>query len=552
VMTNRHPRGLADTPLSRRTLLRFAVLSGGAGLAAWLTACGGVGGGTAVGGATGGAASGSPVASVGTPKRGGTLRAGLTSDVGNLDPLLSSFLVDRQVFYNMYESLVAIDTDLKIIPSLAEKWDISADGKAYTFSLRQGVKFHDGSDFNADAVKFNIERYLNDKTSRRRSEIDSIQAVEVVDPNTVRFTLKAAFAPLLANLVDRAGMMLSPQAVQAGGPDFTRKPVGAGTGPFKFVEWVKDDHITLERNTAYWKKAADGSALPYLDKITYRPITDETVRLTNLRSGDLDVDFAVPAKDYATVKSGGEFGFQETTAVSFSSLYFNTATEPFNKKELRQALAYLIDRDQISKTVFFGTQKIAYGPVPPSSWAYDSAFTPYSVDVAKAKSLLQAGGKPDGFTFEFKVGAGSPTKIQLAQLLKDQFAKANITMNIAQLEAAKIATDTQQGNFQSAFYGWSGRIDPDGNIYNQMRGSGSLNESRYDNAQVNDLLDKARASTMQTERTSLYQQAQRLIVEDAPFIFYGFGLALLIGRTPVQGTKVYADQIMRFERVWLQ
>lgn len=189
-----------------------------------------------------------------------------------------------------------------------------------------------------------------------------------------------------------------------------------------------------ERNASYWKKAADGSALPYLDKITYRPITDETVRLTNLRSGDRDIDFAV-------LKTSTNFAFQETTSISFNSMYFNTSVEPFDKKELRQAIAAVIDRDQLIKTILFGTQKRAYGPIPPSSWAYDAAFTPPAPDLAKAKTLLQAGGKPDGFAFEFKVGAGSPTTIQLAQLLEDQLAKANSTVNITQLEAAKIATD---------------------------------------------------------------------------------------------------------------
>ncbi len=542
-MTHLRQSAILAGSFSRRTLLRTA---GAAGFMGLLAACGA----SSPGGTTGGTGATSTPAS-GTPKQGGTLKVGLTSDVGNLDPLLSSFLVDRQVFYNMYDSLVAIDVDLKITAALAEKWEIAPDGKTYTFTLRRDVKFHDGTDFNAEAVKFNIERYLNDKTSRRASEINSIQSVEAVDAATVKFVLKAPFAPLLANLVDRAGMMVSAKAVQAGGADFTRKPLGAGTGAFKFVEWVKDDHITLERNAGYWQKGAQGQALPFLDKITFRGITDETVRLTNLKTGDLEADFNIPAKDYAATKSGSELVLQETPAISFNSLYFNTEAEPFNKKELRQALNYLIDRDQIIKTVFFSAQRVAYGPIPPSSWAYDAEFKPFAVDLNKAKALLTAGGKPDGFSFEMKVGAGSPTTLTLTQLIKDQLAKANITMNITQLEAAKIATDTQQGNFQGSFYGWSGRIDPDGNIYNQMRGKGSLNESRYANPQVDDLLDKARVSNDQAERKTLYQQAQKQIVDDAPFVFYSFGLALLVTRPNVRGTKVYADQIMRFAGAWL-
>ena len=165
----------------------------------------------------------------------------------------STLLVDRQVLYNIYDSLVAIDTNLKIVPSLAESWQ-TPDPKTYIFKLRQGVKYHDGTDFNADSVKWNIERYLTDKKSLRGPEIGFIQTVEVMDPYTVKFNLKAPFAPLLANLVDRAGMMVSQKAAEAGGVDFTRKPIGGGTGAFKFVEWVKDDHITLERTRRTGRK----------------------------------------------------------------------------------------------------------------------------------------------------------------------------------------------------------------------------------------------------------------------------------------------------------
>ena len=200
--------------------------------------------------------------SAGTPKKGGALKAEINSDVQNLDPLASSLLVDRQVLYNIYDSLVAIDKDLKIIPSLALSWE-QPDPKTYIFKLRQGVKYHDGTDFNADSVKWNIDRYLTDKKSTRVAEIGFIQTTEVVDPYTVKFNLKAPFAPLLANLSDRAGMMLSQKAVEAGGQDFTRKPIGGGTGAFKFVEWVKDDHVNLARNPTYWKKDAAGNQLPF-------------------------------------------------------------------------------------------------------------------------------------------------------------------------------------------------------------------------------------------------------------------------------------------------
>ncbi len=484
-------------------------------------------------------------------KKGGMIRAELDSDIANLDPLLSTLLVDRQVLYSLYDSLVAIDANLKIIPSLAQSWE-TPDPKTYVFKLRTDVKFQDGTDFNADAVKFNIERYLNDKNSRRKSDIDNITAVDVVDPATVKFTLKAPFAPLLATLVDRAGMMVSPKAVMVGGQDFTRKPVNAGTGAFRFVEWVTGDHITVERNPNYWKKDSAGTQLPYVDKVVYRPFPDETVALTNMKTGDADVSFIVPAKDYMGTKSGGELVLKDVPGLGFASVELNTQSEPFNKKELRQSVAEAINRDELLKTVFFGTGQPSFGPYPPTSFASDANYKPYTGSADKAKSYLMAAGKPMGFTFEMKIASNSPTTTQLAQLMKDQLAKAGITMNITQLEFTKVVQDQQNGAFQASLVGWSGRIDPDGNSYNHFHTGGSLNDPKYTNPQVDMLLEQARAEGDQAKRKDLYMQVQKIVVDDAPFVFYRFPPSYLLTRPNVLGMQLYADQIMRFEAASLK
>jgi len=452
--------------LSRRAILHGVAATGAtAALSALLAACGSStttatntaapvatkpSGGTAAPTSqpSGAAPAATQATSASAPKRGGTIKAEINSDVQNLDPMPSTLLVDRQVLYNIYDSLVAIDTSLKIIPSLAESWQ-TPDPKTYIFKLRQGVKYHDGTDFNADSVKWNIERYLTDKKSLRGPEIGFVQTVEVMDPYTVKFNLKAPFAPLLANLSDRAGMMVSQKAAEAGGQDFTRKPVGGGTGAFKFVEWVKDDHIALERNPTYWKKDASGNQLPYLDKVTIRPIVDATVALTNVKTGDIDVSHYLPAKDYASVKAGKEIILQETTGLGYASIALNVRDEPFNKKELRQAFAEAVDRDQILKTIFFDVGKPAYGAFPPSNFAYDPTFKPYTGSAAKAKEYLKAGGKPDGFTCEMKIRSGDPETSQLAQLVKDQVAKAGITMNLTQIDYPTLVADQQAGKYQS-------------------------------------------------------------------------------------------------------
>ncbi len=238
--------------------------------------------------------------------------------------------------------------------------------------------------------------------------------------------------------------------------------------------------------------------------------------------------------------------------MSYNSFEFNTTTEPFNKKELRQAVSEAIDRAQINKTIFFGVRQVGYGPIPPSSWAFDANLKPYSGDANKAKEYLKAGGKPDGFTFDLKITAGSPQATQFAQLVKDQVAKAGITMNIVQLENAKAEADRQASNFQATGYNWSGRIDPDGNMYNQLHTGGSLADTKYANPQVDDLLEKARSATDQAQRKELYQQIQKLVVDDAPFVWYTFMPSYLVTRPNVQGMKVYADFMMRFESAWLK
>src|SRR5881392_1900155 len=229
---------------------------------------------------------GSAAPSAAKPIYGGTVTFGLENDVSNLDPMLSGLFVDRNIMYAMYDSLVRVTPKGDIIPWLADKWETSSDGKTVTFTLRTDVKYHDGTAFDAESVKWNIERYKTTQGSLRTADLGSVDSVTVVDPKTVKFNLKSAFAPLLGALVDRAGMMVSKAVVTSAGADFTLKPFKAGTGPFILTEAVKNDHYTLEKNPNWWGKDANGNKLPYLDKLIVRPILDADVRLTNLRTGN--------------------------------------------------------------------------------------------------------------------------------------------------------------------------------------------------------------------------------------------------------------------------
>src|SRR5579859_662675 len=286
---------------------------------------------------------------------GGTLTFAIENDVIDFDPMLSRAFVDRNAHYQIYDSLVRIDQTGKIIPWLAEKWDLSQDGKKMTFTLRKGVKYHDGSVFDADSVKWNIDRYRTTDASARKGELAPVASVDVVDASTVAFNLSTPFSPLLALLVDRAGMMVSRQVAESAGQDFTRKAFKAGTGPFVLTEAVKDDHITLEKNPDWWGTDASGGKLPLLDKIIIHPITDSNVRLTNIKTGDAQFVNNVAPKDVASVKTDSSVAYKDIPGLAFGSLVTNRKEGfIFNDGRYVKALALALDRQELLDKAFFG------------------------------------------------------------------------------------------------------------------------------------------------------------------------------------------------------
>src|SRR6266849_396236 len=295
-----------------------------------------------------------------TPKHGGTATIALESELRTLDPLDSSLLVEREVFYNMYDSLFTIDPSLTIKPGLVKTWDTS-DPLNYKFVLQSGVKYHDGTPFNGASVKANIDRYKTLATSRRKSDLASVKGVEVTDDTHVIFHLSKPNATLLATLVDRAGMMLSLDAVAKGATNFSLAPTGAGSGPFEFVEWKRNDHLTLKKNPSYWR-----SGLPYLDGVTYRAIPDVNAIVSALKTGDIDIARTIAAKDVAGIKADSSFIYRSTPALGFNGFELNTGAPPFNDAAKRKAVALAIDRYAILKNINFNIGVVGYGPIPRS------------------------------------------------------------------------------------------------------------------------------------------------------------------------------------------
>src|SRR3954454_18612285 len=320
------------------------------------------------------------------------LRIGLAEDPDNLDPTTAGSYVGRIVLAAMCDKLFDIDAQLNIVPQLALSHETSEDGKTVTIKLRPNVKFHDGEPFNAEAVKFTLDRGLTLDTSKRKAELSQIDKVEVVDPLTVRLLLKAPFSPLIAQLTDRAGMMESPKDVKEAGDKFVNKPICAG--PFKFAERVVQDHITLKRFADYWDKDRI-----HVDRITYRPIPDSTVRLANLRAGALDVIERLLPTDIAEVKSDSKLKLLlPTPPIAYTGLTINLlntdrAKNPLGQNaKVRHALELTIDREAINNVVFNGAYPPGNQWSPPANQYYVQKFPIPKRDVEKAKALLKEAG----------------------------------------------------------------------------------------------------------------------------------------------------------------
>jgi peptide/nickel transport system substrate-binding protein len=473
---------------------------------------------------------------------------GFYIEAATMDPHLSGSKIDRQVYHNIYEPLVTLDTRLGIKPGLAESWT-QPDPKTLVFKLRRGVKFHDGTDFNAEAAKFNFERMKTEPKSVRKGEVANIDTVEVVDSHTLKVNLKKPDAALLATLTDRAGMMVSPKVVQERGAELGRNAKGAGTGPFEFVEWVRDSHLVIKRHDGYWNKQGG----PYLDRVRYRPIPDDVVKLQSLQSGEIDVMDYVQPRDVAAVKADKNVVVVDVPSLADFAYQLNTTRTPFNTKALRQAVAYALDVEQIVKGVWLNVGVPANGPIPPTSWAYDRSIPPIKRDLARVKAKLAEGGQPNGFTFTLTTN-NIPINIQEAEVMQAQLAEAGITTKVKLVDSATLISDGNARNFEMVSFQWSGRPDPDGNTYQFLRTTPgtSFNWSGVSNPQMDALLDRTREISNQAERRKLYGELTKLLQDELPMIFIIHPIEPKAFNPRVQGYEAIPDGMMRFKDVWMR
>ncbi|HMK79287.1 MAG TPA: ABC transporter substrate-binding protein [Xanthobacteraceae bacterium] len=486
---------------------------------------------------------------IATPACAKELRFGLQADPSTLDPAQSVTFIDREVLAAVCDKLIELDAKLNYVPQLATEWHWAPDGLALTMRLRPGVVFHDGEPLDAEAVRFNIERDKTAPFSRRPSELKSVQSVTVIDPLTVRFELSEVYAPLLALLADRAGMMVSPKAAREVGDRMGVRPICAG--PYRLTEWVRQDRIVLERFERYWNAAA-----VQIDRVIYLPIVDDAVRLTNLRAGSLQVSERVAPTDLATVRGDSRLKLYDSPSIGYRLLAINTnngaaAKVPLGSDaRLREAFELAIDRNVINQVAFDGAFIPSNQPEAPGTAFHAAAFPVPARDLARAKALVAASGLPR-VPVNLIIGT-DPLDARVAEIIQAMTAEAGFDVKIEVLEASTLLSRLTSATYEVALVIWSGRADPDANIALWVACDGFINYGKYCDRKLDDILRRARASTDTQERARLYAEAAAIYLPARPYLFL-YHLKWFWGASAkLSGFVPHPDGIIRLQGLTLR
>ncbi|WP_332826600.1 ABC transporter substrate-binding protein [Ramlibacter sp.] len=472
-----------------------------------------------------------------------TLRIGLAEDPDALDPTLARTFVGRLVFAGLCDKLFDIDEKLAIVPQLATGYQWSADSKSLTIKLRPDVTFHDGEKMDAAAVKFNIERHKNMPGSNRRGELAPVTSVDVVDAATVRLNLAAPFAPLLAQLTDRAGMMVSPKAAQAAGDKFGSAPVCSG--PFRFVERVAQDRIVLERYANYWNKAA-----VHFDKVIFTPIPDATVRLANLRSGQLDfIERAAPS-DMEKIINEKKLKTARITEIGYQGITINIGKSDKAKANplgrdarVREAFELSLDRQGLVQVVMDNEAIAGNQWVAPSNTNYAKSLPIPKRDINRAKALLkEAGVTNPSFTL---VTPTTSDAQRIALVVQAMSREAGFDVKIQAAEFATSLNMADKGDFEAYVLAWSGRPDPDGNLYSFHACKQPLNYSGYCDAQTDALIKQSRETLDPAQRKKVFEQVAARVLKERPIVYLYHRKWLWVYSPKLTGVREIPDGLLR-------
>jgi peptide/nickel transport system substrate-binding protein len=487
-------------------------------------------------------------------KNGGTLTIGLQEDPDALDPTLARTFVGRIVFAHMCEKLYDLSSKLQIVPQLASGLPtISADKLTYTIKLRPGIKFNDGTPLTAQAVKTSLDRHRTLPRSTRASELSPVASVEATGPLTVAIHLSTPYSPLTAQLADRAGMIMSPKQLDALGDKFATNPVCVG--PFTFKDRVAGDHITLTKSSFYY-----GAKNVHLNTITFRIITDPQARAAALRSGDIQVADRLAATDLPSIKSDKNLSLIPATTIGYQGLTLNIGngrglTQPFSvistplaqHQNLRTAFDLALDRNVINKLVFNSTNLPDCYPVSPvSPWRVTTKGLQCSLkaDATTASKLVKASGVPTPIPVRLMLGT-DPVNARLGQVIQAMEGEVGFSVQLQPTEFVTSLNKADAGTFDTFAVGWSGRVDPDGNIYQFVATKGSQNDSGYSNPTLDLVLNNARKATSEQARITLYTKAMSIIHRQRPLIYLWHPVQYTGVSKTVAGVQVFGDGLIR-------
>lgn len=539
---NPNPRDEAlgrPSGLSRRELVRRSAALGLAGAA--LTTHSGL----ALGSGVGPFASDQNIRAALFQADAGTIRVGMVGDGQTLDPPNWTNINERHFIPALFDNLIEIGPDFSLVPGLAASWEASPDELEWTFRLQEGVLFHDGTPCDAEAVAYNFRRVLDPANNlRHRANVEMISGVEVIDPLTVKIVLSERFTPILATLTEAVGYISSPTAIEQYGDEYGSHPVG--TGPFKLVEWRRDSELKLERFDQYWRQG-----LPRAAGVSFLPIPDTAVKLTNLRTGSIDIVDEIATADADAVANDSSLQLFTLSGSRWPMIRLNTAKPPFNNMALRQAVSHAINRDGIIAAIYFGRGRPAYGPISPLYPAvYDPAIEQSGLgyDPEKAKAKLAEAGQPDGFSFTLDIG-NTPQTARTAELIQASLAEVGISVEIVTRESAAFTERLRSKEFEAALGSWTPRPDVDGIIYQHFHTNGLANWVSYSNPEVDALLDQTRTTSIGDERNELFRQAERIIAQEVPWVFLVFEELDRAARAEVTNYVISPDTLLQLRDV---
>jgi peptide/nickel transport system substrate-binding protein len=473
------------------------------------------------------------------------LTVAIGTDASTFDPHFTTDTATEVLNKNLYNNLVRFNAKMEIVPDLATKWVVSPDGLTWTFDLREGVKFHDGTSFNAEAVKVNFERVLDQKTgSPRRSVLGMIKRIEAISPTRVKITTAYPTGSFLQQLAHPVAAIISPAAIAKYGKDLSRNPVG--TGPFKLKEWVSGDKIVMERNPSYFEGA------PQIGQLVWKIVPEDSSRTMMVESGQADVALRIPVADLQRLRAKSDLSLLEEPTVMTMYVALNNSRGPLKDVRVRQALNYAVDKEALVKYIVGNLGIVADAPISQSTWGY-AKIGAYAFDQAKAKELLKQAGYAKGFEMELWTPVGRYLMDrQVAENLQAQLGEVGITVKIRPWEFQALMAEVKKGQFDSVLLGWSPSTgDADQGLYPVFHSSQfppNSNRAFYSNPQVDKLLVDARQATNSQARLDLYRQAEKTIMDEAAWLFLYYPKQVVVTRANVKGVELLPTEHIVFAK----